>query len=77
MKNQTTNKPTEQIIAELRKQIARFSGSASRLCGILRITPVEPTDDSLLDALAAWMNEQERKPTHAAKPARKKPTWEF
>jgi hypothetical protein len=77
VKNQTTNKPTEQIIAELRKQIARFSGSASRLCGILNVTPTDPIDDSLLDALAAWMNDQERKPTPAAKPARKKPTWEF
>ena len=54
-------------LQELRLKIARYAGSVSRLCGILGITPQEPTDETLLAALKTWMDGKSKEPEKTGK----------
>ena len=61
--------PTDEIIAELRLQVAGYDGALSRLCGLLGCVPQDPNPQTRLAAVDAWM---------AAKDAETaKPDWRF
>ena len=64
-----SERPTDEIITDLRLQVARYDGAMARLCGILGCVPQDQTPDTRLTAVAAWM---------AAKDAEAaKPDWRF